>query len=85
MNKNFTLQNGKEILESHFQTVIRRDYEDALEVTEVDDMIDYIYSLTSMSNISKIERAELKQILEENMVDGILWVPKEYGMFICKG
>lgn len=37
-----------------------------------------------MSNISNIERSELKQILENNMVNGVLRVPKEYGMFICR-
>lgn len=84
LNKNFTLQNGKEILSKHFQSVVRYDYEDALEVTDVDDMVDYIYSLSSMSNISGIERAELKRILEKNMVNGVLRVPKEYGMFVCK-
>lgn len=83
-NKNFTLQNGKEILSKHFQSVVRYDYEDALEVTDIDDMADYVYSLSSMSNISNIYRNELKQILENNMVNGILHVPKEYGMFICR-
>lgn len=83
-NKNFTLQNGRKILSNHFDDVIRFDYEDALEVTNVDDMIDYIYSLSSMSNISSIKREELKQTLEDNLVDGILRVPKEYGMFKCK-
>lgn len=84
INKNFTLQSGKEILSFHFRTINRYDYEDALEVTDIDDLIDYIYSLSSMSNIGNIERAELKSILERNMVEGVLHVPKEYGMFICK-
>lgn len=84
LNKSFTLQNGKGILSNYFQTVIRYDYEDALEVKNIDDMIDYIYSLSSMTNIRNIERAELKRIFETNMVNGVLHVPKEYGMFICK-
>lgn len=84
LNKIFTLQNGKRILSKQFADIVRLDYEDALEVTSVDDMVDYIYSLSSMSNLTNIERTELKQILENNMVDGILHVPKEYGMFICK-
>lgn len=84
LNKNFTLQNGEKILSNHFKTVIRYDYDDALEVTDIDDMVDYIYSLSSMSNIRNIQSGELKQILESNMKNGVLHVPKEYGMFICK-
>ncbi len=83
LNKNFTLQNGKEVLLKHFENVNRLDYEDTLEVTDVNDMIDYIYSLSSMSNISNIEREDLKSVLEDNMINGILRVTKEYGMFIC--
>lgn len=84
LNKNFTLQNGKNILEQHFSNVTKLEYEDELRVTNIEDMIDYIYSLSGMSNIGKIERAELQQILNNNMVDGVLHVPKEYGMFVCK-
>ncbi len=82
-NKNFTLQNGSKILANHFQDVTRLDYEDALEVTNLDDMVDYIYSLSSMSNVNNIDIKELRQVLENNMVNGVLYIPKEYGMFIC--
>lgn len=84
LNKNFTLQNGAEILSKHFRSVERYDYEDSLEVTNIDDMIDYIYSLSNMSNIGNIKRNELQQILENNMVNGVLRVLKEYGMFVCR-
>lgn len=84
LNKNFTLQNGAEILSRHFQVVERYDYEDSLEVTEAEEMVDYIYSLSSMSNIGNIKRNELQQILESNMINGVLRVPKEYGMFVCR-
>lgn len=85
LNKNFTLQNGAEILSQQFLHVERLDREDGLAVTEVQDMVDYVYSLASMSNIGAIPREELTGILEANMVDGVLHVPKEYGMFVCKG
>ena len=84
LNKNFTLQNGEQILAKQFADIVRLDYEDALEVTDIDDMVDYIYSLSSMSNISTVERAELKEILEKNRINGVLHVPKEYGMFVCR-
>ncbi len=83
-SKSFTLQNGAEILGRHFQSVDRYDYEDALAVTEPDDMIDYLYSLSGMSNIGNIERPVLRRILTDHMENGILYVPKEYGMFVCR-
>ena len=33
---------------------------------------------------NKSEISELKRILENNMTNGVLSVPKEYGMFVCK-
>ena len=59
------------------------DYEDSLAVTNVDDMLEYIYSLKNMSSIAKLGRETLKEVLTKEMVDGVLNIPKEYGMFIC--
>ena len=83
VNKNFTLQNGRKILVQYFSAVEMLEYNDSLEVTNIDDMLDYIYSLTSMTGVSNIKRDVLKKTLDENMADGILKVPKEYGMFVC--
>lgn len=84
INKNFTLQNGKQILKPYFSSVEMFEYIDSLEVTNIDDMLDYIYSLTGMTGLNDIKRDVVKEVLKENMVDGILRVPKEYGMFICR-
>lgn len=83
VNKNFTLQNGKQILAQYFSSVEMMEYIDSLEVTNIDDMLDYIYSLTSMTEVSNIKRDVIKKVLEQNTADGILKVPKEYGMFVC--
>lgn len=83
-NKNFTLQNGGEILRKIFETVTKLDYRDSLEVTNADDMVEYIYSLASMTTLNQVPKENVKKILVDHMVDGVLSVPKEYGMFICK-
>lgn len=83
-NKNFTLQNGRQILAPYFSSVERREYVDSLEVTNIEDMLDYIYSLTSMTDVCTLERDMVREVLEPNRVNGILRVPKEYGMFICR-
>lgn len=82
MNKNFTLQNGYEILSKAFSKVEKMEYIDSLAVTNIDDMVDYIYSLSSMTSLKSVPKQEIKDILMKNTTDGVLIVPKEYGMFI---
>ena len=41
-------------------------------------------SLTGMSELKKLSRDEIRPVLEANMRNGILHVPKEYGMFIAR-
>lgn len=83
INKNFTLQNGFEILNKWFLRVKRLEYIDSLEITNVDDMVDYIYSLSSMALLKNVPKNEIRDILLKNMDNGVLNVPKEYGMFIA--
>ena len=83
-NKNFTLQNGDQYLKSAFGKVERFDYKDSLAVTNIEDIIDYIYSLSSMTSLSSMNREKIRDVLTEKMTDGVLNVPKDYGMFICR-
>lgn len=83
INKSFTLQNGGGILKSRFSHVERRDYPDSLAVTNLDDMVAYIYSLSSMTALSTVPKADIRQLLQSHTEDGILHVPKEYGMFLA--
>lgn len=83
-NKNFTLQNGKEILEPFFPDVQKLDYEDSLAVTNLDDLVEYIYSLSSMTSLSSVPKDGIREVLAKFVVNGVLNVPKEYGMFCCR-
>lgn len=82
--KSFTLQNGDEILRSHFDEVIMRTRDDGLEITVVDDFVDYVMSMSSLAGVASLNRDSLYQAFESKLVNGILYIPKEYGMFICK-
>ncbi|MCR4585714.1 MAG: methyltransferase domain-containing protein [Lachnospiraceae bacterium] len=82
-NKNFTLQNGGEILKRVFPKVEKLGYKDSLAVTELDDMVGYIYSLSSMTRLCDIPRETIKERLAREMENGVLNVPKEYGMFVA--
>lgn len=84
LNKSFTLQNGSSILEQHFSNVSQYDYPDSLAIPDVDEFIDYIYSLAALDNIATIPRDTLRDTLKARCANGILIVPKEYGMFICE-
>lgn len=83
INKNFTLQNGGEILGRSFARVEKLEYIDSLAVTNLDDMVEYIYSLSNMTSLSIVPKQIIKAILENNAVNGVLNVPKEYGMFVA--
>ena len=82
INKNFTLQNGYKILNKIFSRVEKLEYIDSLAVTNIDDMVEYIYSLSSMTSLNSVPKQVIKDILMKNTTNGILNVPKEYGMFI---
>ena len=84
VNANFTLQNGAEKLSPFFAEVKRDLYEDALLVTDVEDLVDYIFSLAGMTDLRKLPRETIREVLSRHMVDGVLRIPKEYGMFIAR-
>ena len=84
INDSFTLQNGEKKLKSVFGSVQRLLYEDALEVTNADDMVDYIRSLSGMTDLQKLPDDTIRSVLKQNMPDGVLRIPKEYGMFIAR-
>ena len=83
LNRRFTLQNGGEKLKAHFSDVTREDYPDALAITDPEDLADYLYSLGSMAGLDPAYRPEIIDTLRREMKNGVLTVPKEYGMFIC--
>ena len=83
-NKVFTLQNGAQWLGRFFNEVRRTDYEDSLAVTDVNDLTDYIFSLTGMISLNGALKGDVREILRQNMQNGVLLVPKEYGLFIAK-
>lgn len=83
VGKTFTLQNGASILGAHFRNVQMCTREDGLAVTCVEDFVDYVLSMSSLTGITDGCRDSLRQAFEKKIINGILYVPKEYGMFIC--
>lgn len=79
----FSLQNGAQKLCRHFAKVEQRTREDGLRVTDVEDLADYVLSMASFSRWRELPRDELRQRLTRQMKDGVIAIPKEYGLFIC--
>lgn len=80
----FTLQNGAATLGKHFDEVQMFTRDDGLQITNVDDFVDYVLSLSSLTGMTGDCRDALHHAFEREMKDGVLYVPKEYGIFICK-
>ncbi len=82
--KRFTLQNGAARLRRFFPEVRRFDYPDSLRVTDPEDLIDYLCSLPSMEEARRLPRDRIRALLRAEMRNGVLELPKEYGLFAAK-
>ena len=83
-NKTFTLQNGKRYLSRYFNSVETLLYDDELQVTCIDDLVRYIQSFKGISEIGSLEEGIIRKRLEREFNNGVLIIPKEYGMFIAR-
>ena len=85
INHRFTLQNGTAQLSAHFAdvTIMRRD--DALDVTHLPDLFGYLRSMQGMTVLADIPDATLLNAFSPHMKNGVLSLPKEYGLFVCTG
>ncbi|MCR4633729.1 MAG: class I SAM-dependent methyltransferase, partial [Erysipelotrichaceae bacterium] len=83
-NHNFTLQNGERILKTAFADVETRFYEDSLRISNINDLVDYLRSLVSLKAINDLPTDRIYEILSSHSCNGIVELPKEYGMFICR-
>ena len=83
-NHNFTMQNGEKFLRTAFKEVEPKFYKDSLHITNIDDLINYLQSLNSLKTINDLPEEKIRTILMEHSENGIIDLPKEYGMFICR-
>ncbi|MBE5801009.1 MAG: class I SAM-dependent methyltransferase [Clostridiales bacterium] len=79
----FSLQNGKVSLSRYFGQVECRNREDGLRVTDVEDLTDYVLSMASFSGLKDWPREKLTALLSRQAEEGVIAIPKEYGLFIC--
>lgn len=84
INHRFTIQNGTQQLAKHFFHTELHQREDALDVTHLPDLIAYLRSMQGMTILADIPDEQLTDVFCRHMVDEILSLPKEYGLFICR-
>lgn len=84
VNHRFTLQNGGDILARYFSEVSMKSREDALDVTDIQDLIAYLRSMAGMTILADVPDAQLYSVFQARMKDGVLSLPKEYGLFVCR-
>ena len=83
-NHRFTLQNGTAQLKQCFSHVVVRTRPDALDVTDLHDLISYLRTMAGMTVLADIPDEDLLQVFSQHMENGILALPNEYGLFICR-
>ncbi|MCR5095050.1 MAG: class I SAM-dependent methyltransferase [Lachnospiraceae bacterium] len=83
-NHNFTMQNGAEKLLAYFGDVTPMIYDDSLHITEMEDLVTYLRSLASFKAVMDLPEQTIRDVLAEHAVDGVIDLPKDYGMFVCR-
>jgi len=79
----FTLQNGGGRLEKYFRKVEKFVRQDALHVTCAEDLAAYVLSMMSFSFVRNWPYEQLVALLERQMTEGVIRIPKENGLFQC--
>lgn len=80
----FTLQNGRSQLAKHFCDIDMHTRPDALDVTHLPDLIAYLRSMAGMTVLADIPDERLYSVFQARKKNGVLSLPKEYGLFICR-
>ena len=63
---------------------MKHQREDGLRVTDVEDLVEYVLSMASFSGLKEWPREMLREKLLSKAVDGVIAIPKEYGLFIAR-
>ncbi|WP_077609939.1 MerR family transcriptional regulator [Clostridium sp. Marseille-P2415] len=81
----FGLENGEEILKSHFGSVEKKVFKDYLEVSDAGALMEYILSCHGNQQEYLSDRYdEFREFLEKKMEKkGFLHITKQAGAFIC--
>ena len=80
----FTLQNGKDVLNKWFPSVEKLEYVDMLHISDRSDLVEYIQSFKEMNDWQNYSEEELYRLISNYEKQGVIEIPKEYGMFVSR-
>lgn len=82
----FTLENGKKLLEKYFSNIVCEVHENNLLVDDVEAIYNYVYSYPGNAPCILDQRGEeFRTLLKSEMEkEGVIFIQKSTGMFICK-
>lgn len=86
IQRSFSLQNGAQYLEKHFESVRLVRYEDSLHVTQVQPLVDYVASMISVPGevlMSEQGQAFIERIQTHIQDKGAFDIRKDTGVFIA--
>ncbi len=87
VSRGFTLENGEDLLGEVFAEVERRDYEDALAITDVAPVLGYLESSVTMMDVALTDaqwQTLAEAIAERIEAEGALRVAKASGLFVAQ-
>lgn len=77
----FILENGREQLARHFESVELRRFDDGLRVTDVEPLVRYVLS---RDDVPESRAPDLHRAFAERFEDGVFRVEKDIGMFVAE-
>jgi ubiquinone/menaquinone biosynthesis C-methylase UbiE len=87
VSQGFTLENGAALLRDVFEAVERRDYEDALAITEVAPVLGYLDSSITLMDVALTDgqrQALADAIARRIEAEGVFRVRKASGLFVAR-
>lgn len=79
----FGLENGKKLLEEHFDPVELRHYEDGIEIDRPEPLMEYIMSCHGNQNQYLLDRYTDFRAYIGRKVQGGFHITKDAGLFVC--
>lgn len=82
----FTLENGIDQLNRHFERVRLSRYPDALHITHASPLVDYVLSMSANARRGALPgeiEAFTRRVEEELALNGVIRISKDSGMFIA--
>ncbi len=84
INNRFSPESGRAFLEALFAEVSWHPFPDVLNITDLDDAVTYLQTFPPGETATPDQLGRLREALDRQLVDGVLQVSKDTGMFVAR-